>query len=258
MITPDVFAGGLPGDINGRTPALWIEEDAPRTPGVIGWPYGWLPRQHHCARHRACSTDLAAMASLDYLIAPAGGDGPAPAGYRKIPWPPPEADAAQYRSPYEAIIKPALERLRVQQLAALRTTEVCAYVRPLEVGGLPAYGAFRDPTLRQLCLDMRARLLTSPRRFCVNLADAQAIDPAYAEQLRQAGVTGGFKDRTTCLGLALAAPLVDGAEPPPAGLPPEGGVAFEGTLAGAARRGGGKGAAAGVAAALLGALWLRS
>lgn len=253
MITPAVFRGGRPGDPAGRTPALWIEEDATRKPGVIGWPYGSLPRQHACSRDGACSSDLAAMINLDAVISPATWRGDrAPDGYRRMPWPPPEADASQYASPYEAFIRPALERLRRQQLAALQSTEVCAYVRPVAVADLPAYGAFRDPTLRQLCLAMREQLLKSPRRFCVDLADVDPIDPTFAARLRASGVTGTWRDRTHCLGYQ-AAPLVDGAPQPPAGEPPQGGVAFDGQLAAAARSG--KGPAAAAAAALLGLVW---
>lgn len=260
IITPAVFRGDLPGDPTGRTPSLWIEKDTPRTAAI--WPYGAEPEQHPCARWKACDSDLAATIYPDGVMSPAAWrdpNGPAPPGYRKIPWPPPEVDAADYASPYDAIVRPALERLRRQQIAALKTTVVCAYVRPVPVGDRPAYGAFaaQQPgpdgvDLRQICIDMRKQLLASDKRFLVNLDDARAIDPNFADALQASGVTGTWRDRTRAMG--VRGPLVDGAAPPPPGEEPQGGVPFGDELV--ERDGGGGGAVAAGIAAVLGGLWL--
>ncbi|MCY0994350.1 hypothetical protein OV203_44910 [Nannocystis sp. ILAH1] len=263
LITPNVYKGLPPGDPAGRTTSLWIEEDLPRRVGALTWPYGSFPKQHACSKRRACDADLAAVVDAERVVSSAKwktATGPAPDGYRKVPWPPPEADAAEFASPFDALIHPTLNRLRLQQERSLQTTLVCAYVRHQKVGPLEAYGAFRGADgspaakLAKLCEDMRARLLTHPLRFRVALADVQDIDPAFADQLRASGVTGGPLDFGKSLGLAAAAQLVESAEPPPAGEPPQGGVPFRGELVKAARGGSGKLAAA--AAALLGAVVL--
>lgn len=227
LIVPGIYSGGLPGDPAGRTPALWIEEDTARDPKAIGWPYGGLPRQHKCARYKECSSDLAAVVDPEAVRSPARWKGDeVPSGYRSVAWPPAEADAAQYGSPWEKIIKPTLERQRLQQERGLKASLVCAYVRPVEVAGLPAYGAFRDPALRKLCLEVREILLTHPKRFAVSLRDVEAVDPAFAVRLKNSGVTGSFQDFQKSLDVA-AAPLIAGAEPPPENREPQGGIPFE-------------------------------
>lgn len=227
LVVPGVYKGGLPGDPAGRTPALWIEEDTPKVPGAHGWPYGKLPRQHHCARYKECSTDLAAVVDPEVIRAPVSAN--VSAGYRAMPWPPPEYDRALYASPWSAIIRPALDRQRAQQERALRTTLVCAYVRPVDTGGMPAYGAFRDPELRALCQSMREVLLTHPRRYQVNLKDVDAIDPAFAVRLRNSGVTGSLQDFQKGLTFG-SAPLINDAPPPPDNVAPQGGLPFAAEL----------------------------
>lgn len=223
IVTPAIYKGGLPGDPAGRTEALWIEEDSPKSPDVPGWPYGATPRQHRCARRNRCDTDLSAEIDPETLRREAPA---APKGYRRMPWPPPEVDAAKYSSPFEAIVKPALDRLRLQQVRSLRRTLVCAYVRPVETAGHPAYGAFRDKELRDLCLQVREVLLTHPLRFRLNLKDVEAIDPAFAVRLKQSGVTGGPGDFSKSLGISAGAPLIAGAEQPPDNEAPQGGIPF--------------------------------
>lgn len=257
LVTPAIYTGGRPGDPSGRTPSMWIEEDAPRRSGSPLWPYGSRPRQHPCARWNKCSSDLAATVNFEKVISPAAWkdpNGPAPKGYRKQPWPPPEADAAEWASPYTAIVRPALQLLAQQQAASLQTTLVCAYVRPAPVGDLAAYGAFaNDFALAKLCNDMRQVLLTHPLRYRVSLEDVDTIDPGFAAQLRASGVTGGPGDFAKSLSLAAGAPLINGATPPQPAEPPQGGIPWEKRLVAEARRGGGVAAVAAVAA--LGLLW---
>lgn len=105
----------------------------------------------------------------------------------------------QYRYIWPAIVRPALSRLRNRQWWYLSRSLVCAYVRPIDVAGKPAYSAFQDPTpagggeswgqkLTRRCLEMRQVLLSHPERFKVRLADVDYIDPQFAQQLRQSGV----------------------------------------------------------------------
>jgi hypothetical protein len=55
---------------------------------------------------------------------------------------------------------------------------------------MPAYAAFtgKGTALRDRCLAVRALLLKHEARFEVDLADVDAVDPAYAALLRKAGV----------------------------------------------------------------------
>lgn len=227
LVVPGIYQGGLPGDPAGRTDSLWIEEDTRKNSPL--WPYGGKPRQHGCSRYKKCDSDLAAEVDPEALRRPATRPGGVPSGFRKMPWPPPEYDRAQYGSPWAVIIKPALERMRLQQERGLKTTLVSAYVRPVETAGLPAYGAFRDPELRKICLDMREILLTHPRRFAINLKDVEAVDPAFAVRLRNSGVTGSLQDFQKSLGFA-SAPLVADADPPPDNTEPQGGIPFAADL----------------------------
>lgn len=114
-----------------------------------------------------------------------------------VPWPSGEELMSYYQPPDVAITTPACEALAQAQQWSLRGTLVSAYVRPVKVGGLAAYGAFDGPEgspgakLRDECLAIREKLLTHPARYKVNLNDVEAIDPPFAEKLRKAGVTQG-------------------------------------------------------------------
>lgn len=225
-VTPEIYEGKV-GDPYHKSESIWIEEDLARNPKVPGWPYGAAPKQHPCSMHNKCSSDLAATGGIDGVIHPASWktkDGPPPPGYRKIPYPTPEMTWAQYASPYTAIVRPALLKLRQQQEAALKATLICAYVRPVDLPGLPMYGAFQDKALQQLCLDLREVLLKSTARFRANLKDVQAIDPEFASRLKASGVTGTPGDFGKALGRA-AGPIADAPEPPP-GNALQGGAPF--------------------------------
>lgn len=257
-VVPGIYTGGKPGDPAGRTPALWIEEDTPKDPKSPAWPYGGKPRQHHCSKWKACSSDLAATISMESVQTPAAWkdpNGPAPDGYRKMPWPTPEMDAAVYASPWTAIVKPALELLRKQQEASLRATIVSAYVRPVELPGLPMYGAFKDKALQKICLDVREQLLKHPIKYRVDLKDAEAIDPQFAQRLKESGVTGGPMDYVKSFGVKTSGPVED-AEPPPPGEEPQGGIPFGGRVGRDDSRGG-SGLLVGAAAAAAGFYFLR-
>lgn len=126
-----------------------------------------------------------------------------------------------------AAIKPATRRLKEAQHRALYRTEVCAYVRPNEVGGLARYGAFNDTSapigsfngtfgeqLRERCLFAREQLLANDLRFKVRLEDVDAIDPPYAARLRDAGVTEtSWKQSVTT---RYATPIGESEDVPPA------------------------------------------
>jgi hypothetical protein len=104
---------------------------------------------------------------------------------------------------------------------------VCAYVRPDEVDGQDPHGAFRNnKALHDKCIAMRTALLKHQARFRVNLKDADAADPVFAQKLRDAGVNNTPAQLMQNLG-KVSAGLVDDddsqPEPPPA---PAGGLPF--------------------------------
>jgi len=112
------------------------------------------------------------------------------------------------------------------QTRSLETSLVCAYVRPDEVDGLDAHGAFRNnKTLHDKCIAMRKVLLKHDDRFRVNLKDAEAADPVFAQKLRDAGVNNSPAQLSQTLHKVSAGLSDDPAppEPPPA---PAGGVPF--------------------------------
>lgn len=149
-------------------------------------------------------------------------------GYRCVPWPDPIELLSKYRRPDEALILPAIRRLRERQRACLKTTLVCAYVRPVEAQGLPPHGAFAHPQrgkqLRDLCLEMQAKLLQHEARFAVMLKDVEVVNPDFAKQLRAAGVTNSLQQLSKAKQLAGAGGKAE--EPIPDPIPPQGGVPF--------------------------------
>ncbi|MFY0531659.1 hypothetical protein [Nannocystis pusilla] len=112
-----------------------------------------------------------------------------PEGYRCVTWPTGEERLTKYRRPEEAIIGPACDHLLKMQERCLEATLVCAYVRPDAVDDLEAHGAFRNnKALHDKCVAMRTILLQHDARFRVNLRDAEAADPIFAQKLRDSGV----------------------------------------------------------------------
>ena len=113
------------------------------------------------------------------------------------------------------------------QTRCLETSLVAAYVRPDEVDGLDPHGAFRNnKALHDKCIAMRKVLLKHDARFRVNLKDAEAADPVFAQLLRDSGVNNSpmqlsqnFNKLSASLGNADNTP----PEPPP---PPAGGLPF--------------------------------
>jgi hypothetical protein len=77
---------------------------------------------------------------------------------RSQPWPTGVELFSYYQRPDQAIITPACDALGRAQLRSLETTLVCAYVRPVESQGMPAYAAFtgKGTALRDRCLAVRA------------------------------------------------------------------------------------------------------
>ncbi|MCY1062134.1 hypothetical protein [Nannocystis sp. SCPEA4] len=214
-VHPDIFAMG-PVPPRFRNVCLWVEEDLKKI--APDWPYrkwknGDFPRQH--PKYRA--TYQFGESSPSFYGNPGEG-------WRCVPYPLPEQLAATYSTPMKEIIGPALKQLRDMQFASLEETLVCAYVRPRPLADLPEYRAFsKDEALRNHCLGMREKLLTHNARFGVRLDDVDDIDPAFANKLRESGVTGTWRDRLKLAEFA-AAPGKPGRLPE---APPiEGGVAF--------------------------------
>lgn len=215
-----------------RTPCLWAEEDIPRnlrpgeSPDQFWWPWRTEPAQVQAGpRYRAVDGHLVAEG-------PAVAPGGLRRGWRCVAWPSGQELLGRYYWPYDSLIKPALTRLRELQWSCLFRTFVCAYVRPLDLPGLPRHGAFADTALRLRCIEARAELLKSPQRFLVSYADAKLADPEYAALLAESGVPTTEVARQAMLRQLAATPgggrpaPVPGEGPLPEPLHPQGGVAF--------------------------------
>lgn len=255
---PDFFKVG-PVRPEHRTQCFMVEQDLPHGKDaqgrpILDYPYGTTPREYNSnynARvEKAGLNALGNGGARPVSVIKAGGK--APKGYRCVAWPTPEMANASWASPYDVFTKPQLKVLEERQALCLRKTLVCAYVRPDDVSKkLPAYAAFVGPAgakLRDECRAVREKLLTSPARFAVDLADVDSIDPPFAAKLRAAGVTNSFAQKamaTTVVG------VVDDDTPLPPAIPPGGGYPFGGSFGGEApRRGGGAAAVAGGGLAL--------
>ncbi|MCY1004446.1 hypothetical protein OV079_02450 [Nannocystis pusilla] len=103
-------------------------------------------------------------------------------------WPPGELLLSKYKRADDAIVLPAIRAVAQLQRRRLSRSLDCAYVRPIAVGSKPAYAAFRDPSLREHCIEMRKRLLTHPSRMLVEYETAREVDPEFANALKEAGV----------------------------------------------------------------------
>lgn len=216
LVHPRIFKEGA-AEKDFRNPCAWVETDTPKKKGHPDWPYGGKPAQHKSLRGTRYATHTSPATSK-----------PAPAGYRCMPWPTPEAAAAEYAPVYETLIKPAVQALRERQQHCLRSTLVCAYTRPVALDKKPAYAAFaRSPSLQKLCLDMRTQLLKHDARFLVNLQDVDDIDPPFAAELRKSGVNNSFGQKQVNLGRLNNAGLTGDDAPIPPAPPILGGVAFE-------------------------------
>jgi hypothetical protein len=111
-----------------------------------------------------------------------------PEGPHLRPWPPGDLLLSKYRRADDAIITPAVQAVAQLQRRRLSRSLDCAYVRPVAVGDRPAYAAFADNRCTPHCVEMRKRLLTHPARMQVEYETVRAVDPEYADALRDAGV----------------------------------------------------------------------
>lgn len=159
----------------------------------------------------------------------------------------PLAAGTIYHRADDAFIIPALDALRQRQLTMLSRSIVCALVRPVAVGELPAFAAFEDPgpamsgahdtfgeQLRERCLEMREQLLSHHARFELAYPepgvltfdrwapDVRAVDPPFAEKL-EATFGAGLPLKAPGLQEQPLVPETPESEPAP---PPEGGPAF--------------------------------
>ncbi len=245
FVTPAIFKRG-PASRETWTDCLFIEENLARK--LPAWPHDrWeskdakLPVQHPDVNYRSPHyVDAEGYVATDQnfwkaVKNPNGVRGAAhstpgheaPEGYRCVPWPTGEERLTGYRRPDEAIITPACDHMIKMQVRCLESTLVCAYVRPDEVDGKEAHGAFRNnKALHDKCVAVRKLLLAHEARFRVNLKDAQDADPAFAQKLRESGVNNSPAQRSQHLGRLAKLPSDDGT-PLPEPPPPAGGMAFE-------------------------------
>lgn len=263
---PDFFRSG-PVRPEHRTQCFMVEQDLPGAKDrqgrpILDWPYGTSPREAQGSQYRArleapglkaLGTGFARPASV---ISPGGK---VPKGYRCLAWPTAEMASASWASPYDVFTAPQLTTLEERQLLCLRQSLVSAYVRPHDVGDLPAYAAFvgkPGEKLRAECDAVRAKLLTSPARFKVDLQDVDSIDPTFAEKLRASGVNNSFAQKALATNKLAGGPVDDDTPLPPA-PPPGGGYAFGGSFGGEKRDAGGGKALAALLALLAGYTALR-
>ena len=151
-----------------------------------------------------------------------------------VPWPPGDLLLSKYRRADDAITTPAIKAVAQLQRRRLSQSLDCAYVRPVAVGDRPAYAAFADKSLQARCIEMRKRLLTHPARMQVEYETARAVDPEYADALRDAGVPTTAAQRAAAsmklAGSKAATQPLDPKEPPQG--PPmrlQGGLPFDPT-----------------------------
>jgi len=166
-----------------------------------------------------------------------------------------------WSSPFDAIIKPALQVLRDRQWAYLAKSTVCSLVRYDQGQGPgPAFAAFAPKSgasahrnaereaLAQRCHDMRELLVKNMARYSVRDADVRPVDPTFANVLKAS------KDKNpnfpiTGLPPLDVQPMTKQAYAAPDALPPQGGVPFQGAL-NLGDLGGGKKASSGGGAAI--------
>ena len=149
-----------------------------------------------------------------------------------VPWPPGELLLSKYRRADDAIVIPALRAVAQLQRRRLSRSLDCAYVRPDAVGDKPAYAAFRDKALHDLCVEMRKRLLQHPSRMLVEYETAREVDPEYASALKDAGVPTTAAQRAAAKLSIRGAPgrpdVLDPQAPAPdPAVPPQGGLPFD-------------------------------
>lgn len=251
LITPTIFTAGA-GTPATRNPCLYLEH--------ADGPYGRGGKANKMGAVSGGSLANVYQRKDGRAVASGGpaspGDVAPPNGSVCVPWPSGEELLVKYRRPDDAFILPAVRRLRERQKWCLKHTLVSAYVR---CDGPDAYAAFAaDPELRQMCRDMRAKLLQNPARFKVILADVHDIDPAFEVQLRKAGVTNTLAQMAGTFGLKNEADDDAKDDPAPPAIGPSGGVPFEGDLPPRVPRNSPKGGAAiGLAALGLGYLGYR-
>jgi len=238
FVTPLIFKQG-PGTPDTWTDCLFVEEDFPKK--LADWPHDRIGDKY--ARLPAETSDLGlrpdpyvdadGYTTDDWsrAVKRAASFGALrgqklPDGYRCVPWPTGAERITAYRRPETAIIGPACDHLSAMQERCLERTLVCAYIRPEEVDGLEAHGAFRqNKALRDKCKQVRSLLLKHDARYRVNLKDAETADPVFAQKLRDAGVNNSISQLSKHLGRLSAGISDDDSSPPP---PPEpaGGLPF--------------------------------
>ena len=246
FVTPAIFKSG-PATRETWSNCLFIEEDLPKK--LADWPHDrWedkhakLPAEHPDLALRVPHYNDAEGYTNDnwWKVVTQPGDGPGdeqrgalsygkepPAGYRCVRWPTAQERFTDYQRPEEAIVGPACDHMVKMQTRCLERTLVCAYVRPDEVDGLDPHGAFRNnKALHDKCIAMRALLLKHEARYRVNLKDAEAADPGFAQKLRESGVNNSPSQMSLNLSKLSTGLMGDDDSPPEPPPPPAGGLPF--------------------------------
>jgi len=237
FVTPSIFKKG-PGTPETWTDCLFVEEDLPQK--LPDWPHdrvndknARLPAEAPDPYRSSHYNDANNYTTTYWWKAIARGGSTAlsslkkpEAGYRCVSWPTGAERITAYQRPEAAIIGPACDHLIKMQERCLERTLVCAYVRPEDVDGLEAHGAFRkNKALRDRCKQVRSTLLKHDARYRVNLKDAETADPAFAQKLRESGVNNSISQMSKHLG-RFSAGISDDDTPPPPPPEPAGGLPF--------------------------------
>lgn len=213
----DKFFEKGPVPIELRNNCLFVEEDLKKGKNHF-WPYSTNPQQ--------ITKYLSGNPIKSATTKP-------PKNTRCISYPTGEDAKLMWASPYFAIIKPAILALRERQKACLQNTLVCAYLN-LEyaafknLGGLGLEGMGKTIGLAALFLEMQKTLITNDARFVVNLKDVDSINPKFATELRNSGVTNSYGQMNSAkMGLKKITGIGDNiGNPIPEPPPTTGGIPF--------------------------------
>ncbi len=231
LITPNIFKDGV-GTAKTRNVCLYIEPT--EGPTASAGPTSTAQLSPYPAPYKRAGGKIDAS----------GGTALPPPyttskGTKCIPWPDGPELLSKYSSPFDAIIKPAINTLRQLQKISLSRSLVCAYVRPEQIQDLPAYAAFKNKNLKDECIRLRKILLQHEDRYQIRLKDVIEIDPEFEKALRDSGVTNSPAQLSTKKGKLSVIPGKNGKQEaldpnvpaPPDPLPPKGGAPFEANFA---------------------------
>jgi hypothetical protein len=246
FVTPAIFKSG-PGTRETWTQCLFMEEDLPKK--LPDWPHDrWddknakLPAEQPDINYRSSHyIDADGYAAAYWWkavstggnkpgIAQPGALGPLkepPKGYRCVQWPTGQERLSRYRKARRGHHR-ALVRSHGEDADPVPGDVARGRLRSAGRGRRARpHGAFRNnKALHDKCIAMRKVLLKHDARFRVNLKDAEAADPVFAQLLRDSGVNNSPMQLSQHLNKLSASLGNDDNTPPEPPPPPAGGLPF--------------------------------